>query len=66
MGRKRGSRFKRASDAQEQLESIEKAQKKRRSKRVGPLIERIDKSAQRLDDALKRIKTPEERKDEFD
>ncbi len=66
MGRKRGSRFRKAVDAQDQLKSIEEAQRQRRSKRKGPLIERIDKSKQRLDNALKGIKTPEERQDEFD
>lgn len=69
MGRKRGSRFRKAIDAQEQLEGIEKAQRKARGearkKRPDRIIERIDKSQKRFDNACKRIRTFEDAPHEF-
>ena len=65
MARKRGSRFRKASDAQEQLEGIEKAQRDSRKKRTGKIIERIDKSQKRLDNSLDRLRSPQDVEEEF-
>jgi len=65
MGRKRGSRFRKASDAQEQLQDLEQAQRESRKKRTGKLIARTDKSAQRFDNALRqRIRRPADTEEE--
>ncbi len=66
MGRKRGSRFRRASDAEEQYEGILQAQQLARKKKLpGKLIERTDKSKHREVNAHKGIRRPGEVHDEF-
>jgi hypothetical protein len=66
MGRKRGSRFRKAADGQEQLEEIEQAQRVARTKRTGKIIERIDKSAQRTKNSFESIGSPKDAEREFE
>lgn len=67
MSRKRGSRFRKASDAQEQLEGLEQAQRNSRKKRTGNFINRTDKSTQRLkNDCRQKIRKPSDSEGEFD
>jgi hypothetical protein len=65
MGRKRGSRFRKAIDALEQLEGIEHAQQATRKGKTRKRIDRINKSEKRLDNCLNRIKNTEDLWDEF-
>jgi hypothetical protein len=65
MGRKRGSRFQKAKDAQEQLEQIEKAQQTSRKGKPRQQINSIGKSTQRFDNSLNRIKTRKDVEDEY-
>ena len=60
MGRKRGSRFKKVVDAQNQFEQIEKQQRDTRKGKSGPLIHRIDKSRKREQNAFDKIKSRDE------
>ena len=66
MGRKRGSRFRKVIDAQEQLEQIEKAQRDARQGKIAKKIERTDKSKQRLANSLRRIRTESDAPEEFE
>ena len=65
MARKRGSRFTKAIDAQEQLESLERAQEARRKGKGKTLVESVGKSRKRLDNTLKQIRTREDSWEEF-
>jgi hypothetical protein len=66
MGRKRGSRFRKAADAQEQYEQIEARQRKAREGKIDIQIDSIKKSQQRETNYYKRIKDPGELGSEFD
>jgi len=66
MARKRGSRFRKAIDAQEQLEGIEQTQQDARKRKVAKIIERTDKSEQRFNNATARIRKVSEAPEEFD
>ena len=58
-------RFKKAGDALEQLEGIEKAQDAARQGKLPKIIDKINKSEQRFDHSLKQIKTKQDAFDEF-
>ena len=66
MGRKRGSRFRKAIDAQEQFEQIDQRQRKSRQGKTGTKIDSIEKSAQREANSRKRIRGRQDLPREFD
>jgi hypothetical protein len=66
MTRKRGRRFRKGSDDQEQLEGIEKAQQAAKGQRTKKVIESIEKSRQRLRNRFQRIKRLSDAQEEFE
>ncbi len=66
MGRKRGSRFRRGSDEQKQLEEIEKAQQAARKKKIRKLLDSIKKSEQRFQNRLNKVRRPADAREEFE
>jgi hypothetical protein len=65
MGRRRGSRFRKTADAQEQFEQIEKRQRQGRRKKARKTIDSIEKSRQRERNFLGRIRRPADLREEF-
>jgi hypothetical protein len=66
MGRKRGSRFRKAVDAQEQFEQIERAQRKSREAKRPDQIRSISKSRKREENLHKRVRRAADLSEEFD
>jgi hypothetical protein len=66
MARKRSSRFRKAKDAQKQLEQIEEAQQAVREGKLPKRIDSIEKSKQRFRNSLKKIRKADDVRKEFD
>jgi hypothetical protein len=67
MARKRGRRFRKASDAQDQFECIERIQRRiRQGKGIKKVIDSIEKSRQREKNAYKSIRKPSDLEERFD
>jgi hypothetical protein len=66
MARRRGRRFQKGSDDQEQLEGIEKARQAARNKRTKKVIDSIEKSRQRLRNRFRQIKKFSDAQEEFE
>jgi hypothetical protein len=64
--RRRGTRFRKAIDAQEQFQQIEARQRASRKQKTGTQIDFIEKSKQRERNAFERIRRPEDVPWEFD
>ena len=65
MGRKRRGRFRRAVDAQEQFDQIEKEQRRSRQDPSSKKIDSIEKSRRRAENARKRIRRRKELDQEY-
>jgi hypothetical protein len=66
MGRKRGSRFRKAIDAQEQYEQIEARQRKLRERRRGEALKSTAESKQRDANARNRLRNLADIPSEYD
>jgi hypothetical protein len=66
MGRKRGSRFRKAIDAQKQFEQIEQKQREIREGKIPGVIDSIEKSKQREKNAHRRVRRPADAGTEYD
>jgi hypothetical protein len=65
MARKRGSRFRKGRDDQEQLEEVEEAQQQARERKTKKVIDSIEKSRQRLRNRFREIKRLKDAEEEF-